>query len=182
MKIEKTFIDGLFIIQPDIFTDDRGYFYESFSAKRFVELGISETFVQDNFSRSVKNTIRGLHYQIGEYAQGKLCSVISGRVIDVAVDIRFGSPTFGKHVAVELSDENKLQFWMPPGFAHGFAVLSDYAVFHYKCTAYFSRNYERTILYNDPVLKINWRIKNPIVSEKDKEALSFDDIGKDFIY
>ncbi|MCX7875000.1 MAG: dTDP-4-dehydrorhamnose 3,5-epimerase [Melioribacteraceae bacterium] len=182
MKFEKTFIDGLIVIQPDVFPDERGYFFESFNKRKYESGGISFSFVQDNISKSKKGTVRGLHYQIGDYAQGKLCSVILGKVLDVAVDIRFGSPTFGKYFSIELSEENKFQLWIPPGFAHGFSVLSDEAIFSYKCTNFYNKESERAIIYNDIDLNIDWKIENPIVSEKDLKAISFQQINNDFIY
>jgi dTDP-4-dehydrorhamnose 3,5-epimerase len=180
MKIYNTKIDGVLIIQPDVFKDDRGYFFESYSLKIFEERRLDLTFIQDNISKSKKGTIRGLHYQIGKSAQGKLCQVISGAVLDVAVDIRFGSPTFGQYVSEILSEDNHNQIWIPPGFAHGFAVLSGEAIFHYKCTNYYNKNDERAILYNDPEVNINWQIETPIVSEKDMKAKRFNQIDKDF--
>lgn len=182
MKITKTEIDGLLVIQPDIFKDDRGFFFESFSKQRYEELGITDEFVQDNISMSNKGTVRGLHYQIGEKAQGKLCQVIQGEVLDVAVDIRFNSPTFGKHFAQILNSDLKTQLWIPKGFAHGFSVLSDEAIFSYKCTNYYSKPHERAILFNDPDLNIDWKVDNPIVSEKDLKALHFKSIQRDFLY
>lgn len=179
MIFEKTGIDGLLIITPDVFPDDRGYFYEIFNKNKYNELGGFE-FLQDNISSSQRNTLRGLHYQIGENAQGKLCSVIKGSVLDVAVDIRHSSPTFGKHIAIELSDDNKKQFWIPPGFAHGFSVLSEEAIFSYKCTAFYSKTDERCIIYNDTDLNIDWKIPSPILSEKDLLGVKFSEIGKDF--
>ncbi len=180
MKVEKTFISDLLVISPDVFGDSRGYFFESFSLKKYQGNELNFNFVQDNISKSMRGTIRGLHYQVGEKAQGKLCQVIKGNVLDAAVDIRFNSPTFGKYFSVELSEENHLQLWIPPGFAHGFSVLSDEAVFHYKCTEYYSKEHERAILYNDPDLNIDWQVDNPIVSEKDLSAKKFKEIGKDF--
>jgi dTDP-4-dehydrorhamnose 3,5-epimerase len=180
LKITKTEIDGLLVIQPDIFKDDRGFFFESFSKKRYEELGITDEFVQDNISMSNKGTVRGLHYQIGEKAQGKLCQVIEGEVLDVAVDIRFNSPTFGKHFAQILNSDLKTQLWIPKGFAHGFSVLSDEAIFSYKCTNYYSKPHERAILFNDPDLSIDWKVETPIVSEKDLKAVRFKNIQKDF--
>ncbi len=182
MEVKKTNIEGLLIIKPDVFGDDRGYFFELYHKQRYKEFGIDADFVQDNISKSVKGTIRGLHYQVGDKAQGKLCQVIKGKVLDVAVDIRFDSPTFGKHFAIELSEENKIQVWIPPGFAHGFSVLSDDAIFSYKCTEYYSKEDERAILYNDPELNIDWKVENPIVSEKDLTAKLFKEIERDFIY
>lgn len=182
MTVEKTFIEGLLIVKPDIFPDERGFFFESYNKQKYSSLGINSEFVQDNISKSKKGTIRGLHYQVGEFAQGKLCFVLVGKVLDVAVDIRFGSPTYGKYFSYELSQENKNQLWIPPGFAHGFSVLSDEVIFCYKCTALYSKAHERGILYNDPDLNIDWKIENPIVSQKDLSAKKFRDIEKDFIY
>lgn len=180
MKTNKTNIDGVLIIQPDVFKDDRGYFFESYSLKKFKDSNLDLSFVQDNISKSKKGTVRGLHYQVGKSAQGKLCQVISGTVLDVAVDIRFGSPTFGKYVSEILSGDNHYQIWIPPGFAHGFAVLSDEAIFHYKCTSYYNKTDERAILYNDPEININWQVEIPIVSVKDLKAKRFNQIEKDF--
>ncbi len=182
MEVIKTEIEGLLIIKPKVFGDERGYFFESYNEQSYKLAGIDFNFVQDNISKSKKGTIRGLHYQIGDKAQGKLCKVIYGKVLDVAVDIRFGSPTFGKYFSSELSEENHTQLWIPPGFAHGFSVLSDEAIFAYKCTAVYSKEHERAIIFNDHDLNINWKVDNPIVSEKDLKAPSFKDISKDFIY
>ena len=182
MQFEKTFIDGLIVVVPDVFKDERGYFFESFNKEKFIEGGIDQTFVQDNISKSTKGTVRGLHYQAAKYAQGKLCSVIVGKVLDVAVDIRFGSPTFGKYFSVELNEETKNQLWIPPGFAHGFSVLSDDAIFSYKCTSLYNKQSERAILFNDPDLNIDWEVEKPIVSAKDLQAKSFKKIEKDFLF
>lgn len=182
MEIHETRIKDVLIITPKVFKDDRGYFLESFRKKVFTGRNINLEFVQDNISKSRKNTIRGLHYQAGKFAQGKLCQVLFGRVLDVAVDIRFGSPTFGKYVATELSEDNHELIWIPPGFAHGFSVLSEEAIFHYKCTNYYSKEDERAILYNDSTLNIDWNVNTPLVSAKDLEAVQFKDIGKDFVY
>jgi dTDP-4-dehydrorhamnose 3,5-epimerase len=182
LKVTKSDISGLLIIQPNVFNDDRGYFFESYSKKLYEEFGIRNEFVQDNISKSTKGTVRGLHYQAGEKAQGKLCQVIEGEVLDVAVDIRFNSPTFGKHFSLILNSELKNQLWIPSGFAHGFSVLSDEAIFSYKCTNYYSKADERAILFNDPDLKIDWKVEQPVVSEKDLKAAKFKDIQKDFIY
>jgi dTDP-4-dehydrorhamnose 3,5-epimerase len=182
MEFCKTKIDGVLILKPKVFPDERGYFFESYSEKNFLEEGLFLDFVQDNISFSKKGTVRGLHYQVGEFAQGKLCQVLSGKVIDVAVDVRFNSPTFGEHVAVELSGENHNQIWIPPGFAHGFSVLSDTAIFHYKCTAFYSKQDERAILFNDPDLNIDWQVDALNISEKDLQGKSFKDIDKDFIF
>ncbi len=182
MEVIKTDIDGLLIVKPNVFKDARGYFFESFNESKYQTSGINFNFVQDNISKSKQGTVRGLHYQVGNNAQGKLCQVIYGRVLDVAVDIRFGSPTFGKYFSSELSEENHQQLWIPPGFAHGFSVLSDEAIFSYKCTKPYSKSYERAILFNDPQLNIDWKIQNPIVSEKDLTATPFNKINKDFIF
>jgi len=180
-KIE-TPIRDLIIIEPEIFDDPRGFFFESYSQKKYNEIGIKDIFVQDNLSQSSRSTVRGLHYQIGKCAQGKLCQVLQGSVLDVALDIRYGSPTFGEHFSVELSAENKKQLWLPPGFAHGFSVLSESALFLYKCTKFYSKVSERCILYNDSDLSINWGVINPIISDKDKMGCKFKEIQKDFIY
>lgn len=182
MEIEKINLPGLLIIKPTVFGDSRGYFFESYNQEKFNNIGLNFNFVQDNISKSIKSTIRGLHYQIGEKAQGKLCKVITGKVLDVAVDIRFGSPTFGKHYTAELSEENHLMLWIPPGFAHGFSVLSEEAIFSYKCTEFYSKQHERSIIYDDPELDINWKVNKPIISEKDQKAKLFADIKKDFIF
>ena len=182
MEVLKTELPGLLLIKPKVFGDERGYFFESYRKEIYHKAGIDFCFMQDNISKSKKNIIRGLHYQVGDKAQGKLCQVIFGKVLDVAVDIRFGSPTFGKYFASELSEENKTQLWIPPGFAHGFSVLSDEAIFSYKCTEPYSKEYERSILYSDEQLNIDWKVDNPIVSEKDLKAKLFKEIDKDFIY
>lgn len=182
MEIKDTTLDGVKLIIPDVFEDSRGFFFESYNKKKYEDAGLTNEFVQDNISKSKYGTLRGLHYQAGEFAQGKLCQVIVGKVLDVAVDIRFGSPTFGKYFSVELSAENHYQLWIPPGFAHGFSVLSDEALFMYKCTALYSKKDERAILYKDPALGIEWLVENPIVSEKDQKSILFKDIEKDFTY
>ncbi len=181
MKVSETELQGVLLIQPDVFGDERGFFLESFNLERYKDAGIEYNFVQDNLSKSKKGTIRGLHYQVGEMAQGKLCYVINGKVLDVAVDIRFGSPTFGKHITHILNSQNKNQIWIPPGFAHGFSVLSEEAIFVYKCTQVYSKEHERAILYNDPEISIDWQVKNPIVSEKDLNGKLFKEIEKDFV-
>jgi dTDP-4-dehydrorhamnose 3,5-epimerase len=182
LTVTKTEISGLLVVQPDVFNDSRGFFFESYSKKKYEESGIPNDFVQDNISKSRKGTVRGLHYQVGENAQGKLCQVIEGEVLDVAVDISFGSPTFGKHFSLIMNSENKNQLWIPPGFAHGFSVLSDEAIFSYKCSNYYSKANEKTIIYNDPELNIDWKVGHAIVSEKDLQAANFKEIRKDFIY
>jgi dTDP-4-dehydrorhamnose 3,5-epimerase len=182
MVFEKTFIDELIVVKPNIFRDNRGYFFESFKKEKYKEIGIDVEFIQDNISKSTYGTVRGLHYQVGQFAQDKLCQVIYGKVLDFAVDIRFGSPTFGKYFAIELSDENNYQFFIPKGFAHGFSVLSETAIFHYKVSNYYNKESERTINFNDETLNIDWKIENPIVSDKDLQAEKLNNINQDFIY
>nr|VFJ61376.1 MAG: dTDP-4-dehydrorhamnose 3,5-epimerase [Candidatus Kentron sp. FW] len=172
MDVISTAISDVLILEPKIFEDDRGFFFESFNARRFKECtGISVNFVQDNHSKSTKNVLRGLHYQIGN-PQGKLVRVAHGEVFDVAVDLRKNSETFGRWVGVRLSAENKRQVWIPVGFAHGFVVLSDSAEFLYKTTDYYSHPYERTILWNDPALNIDWPLTDaPVLSAKDEDGV-----------
>ena len=171
MNIIKTSIEGVVILEPRIFADDRGYFFESFSQKVFDELVRPIRFVQDNESKSKYGVLRGLHFQKGEHAQSKLVRVVKGQVWDVAVDIRRGSPTFGKYVSVELSEENKRQFFIPRGFAHGFAVLSQEAIFQYKCDHYYAPESEGAIAWNDPDIGIDWPVaaSDILLSEKDKK-------------
>ena len=165
MKILKTELEDVLIIEPDFFPDSRGFFFESYNKKKYEDAGMNFEFVQDNISKSNKGTVRGLHYQVGEFAQGKLCQVLTGSVMDVAVDIRSGSPTYGKHVAVELTGANHKQIWIPPGFAHGFSVLEDDTIFSYKCTAFYSKIDERAILYNDAELNIDWKLNIKILTQ-----------------
>lgn len=169
MKLIKTAIEGVVELEPRVFGDARGYFFESFSQRVFDELLGRVDFVQDNESRSSYGVIRGLHYQLPPYTQAKLVRVVKGRVLDVAVDLRKGSATFGKHVAVELSEENKKQLFIPGGFAHGYAVLSEEAIFQYKCDRYYAPGHEGGIRFDDPTLGIDWRIPEGkmILSEKD---------------
>jgi len=170
MTATETKIQGCFVLEPTIFGDKRGYFFESFNEVKFNSLINSKVaFVQDNESFSSKGVLRGLHYQLGEHAQAKLVRVIKGAVLDVAVDIRANSKTFGQHVAVELSEDNKKQLFVPRGFAHGFIVLSDTAIFSYKCDNYYNKESEGGIIYNDKDLNIDWKLKETefIVSEKD---------------
>lgn len=170
MEVIKTEIEGVVIIEPRIFKDDRGYFYESFSQREFEEKVFRTTFVQDNQSKSSYGVVRGLHFQKPPYSQSKLVRCIKGAVLDVAVDIRKGSPTFGKYVAVELTEDNHRQFFVPRGFAHGFAVLSDEAVFQYKCDNFYNKESEGAVAWDDPELAIDWRIpvEKVLLSEKDK--------------
>lgn len=171
MNIIETDIEEVLIIEPRIFEDARGYFFESFSQQIFEEKVCKTTFVQDNESKSTLGVLRGLHFQKPPFAQSKLVRVIKGKVLDVAVDIRKGSPTFGKHVAVELSEENHLQLFVPRGFAHGFVVLSENVIFQYKCDNYYAPQSEGAIAWDDPDLNIDWRISTDkiILSEKDKQ-------------
>lgn len=176
MKLIETNIPGLLVIEPDVFHDSRGCFFESFSVRKFEELtGLNVEFVQDNESHSVYGTVRGLHLQTGAHAQAKLVRVVSGRVLDVAVDLREGSPTFGRHFSVELSGENHLQMFIPKGFAHGFSVLSERAVFQYKCDEYYAPQSEAALLWNDQDLGIDWKLpaSDVIVSEKDSRNKTF---------
>jgi dTDP-4-dehydrorhamnose 3,5-epimerase len=171
MKFTKLSIEGLVVIEPSVFNDSRGLFFELFKLSAFKEHGINTDFKQDNVSVSKKDVIRGLHFQVAPYAQGKLVSVMRGAVLDVAVDIRKGSPTYGKHEIIELSAENKKLLWIPEGFAHGFSVLEEDTCFLYKCTNYYHKDSERGIRFDDPDLNINWGVKNPIVSDKDLQLL-----------
>ncbi|UKJ07393.1 dTDP-4-dehydrorhamnose 3,5-epimerase [Solitalea lacus] len=168
MKITTTPIEGLLIIEPRIFNDNRGYFYESYNKNSFIEAGITAEFVQDNQSKSQKGALRGLHFQAPPFAQGKLVRVIQGRVLDVAVDIRKDSSTFGQSFSIELSGENQLQFWIPEGFAHGFVTLEEDTIFSYKCTNFYNKQSEGGIIWNDPDLNINWGSSDILVSEKDQ--------------
>ena len=180
MEIVKTPIEGLLVIKPRIFTDDRGYFFESWSKQSFAEVGLGLDFLQDNQSLSSKGVLRGLHFQNPPYAQGKLVRVIKGAVLDVAVDIRKDSPTYGQHFSVELSEENKTVFWIPPGFAHGFVTLEDNTIFTYKCTGVYNKESEEALLWNDKDLDINWEVNDPLVSEKDLVAGNFKDFASKF--
>ena len=176
MKLTETYIPGLLVIEPDVFHDSRGCFFESFSERKFEELtGLKVDFVQDNESHSAYGTVRGLHFQTGDHAQAKLVRVVSGRVLDVAVDLREGSPTFGRHFSIELSGENHLQMFIPKGFAHGFSVLSETAVFQYKCDAYYAPQSEDALIWNDSDLAIDWKIpaEDALVSDKDRRNKTF---------
>lgn len=174
--IKKEFeIEGLVVLEPRRFHDDRGYFFESFNEQKYSELlGEEAVFVQDNVSCSKMNVLRGLHFQNPPFAQGKLVSVIKGKVLDVAVDLRKDSPTYGQHEIIELSAENGLQFYIPPGFAHGFVALEEDTLFSYKCTNYYSPSHEETLLWNDSKLGIDWKCVTPLVSAKDIVGKKFD--------
>lgn len=183
MKILRTDIDGVLIIEPRVFGDARGYFFESFNLHDFREqTGIDVNFVQDNESRSSYGVVRGLHFQLPPFAQAKLVRVVEGTVLDVAVDIRKGSPTYGHHVAVELSAENKRQFFLPKGFAHGFAVLSNTAIFQYKCDEYYHPEAEGAIAWDDKKLNIDWHLNfaDVLLSDKDRSHPSFSDFQSPF--
>ena len=167
MEVIKTPLEGLLVIEPKVFKDHRGYFYESYNAEAFKQAGIEAVFVQDNQSLSQKGILRGLHFQAPPHAQGKLVRVIKGAVLDVVVDIRKNSPTYGQHFSIELTEENFKMFWIPPGFAHGFVTLEDHTIFSYKCTDVYNKSAEGGLLWNDPELGINWGIEQPVLSEKD---------------
>lgn len=182
MRVELFEIPDLKLIHPAVFEDPRGYFFESYNFDRFSEAGIEDHFVQDNQSLSQTGVLRGLHFQVGEFAQSKLVRVIKGAVLDVAVDIRKGSPTYGKHLAVELNEKNKLMLYVPIGFAHGFLTLSDDTIFTYKCGSVYNKSSEMGIMWNDPELMIDWKVENPLLSEKDKVNLSFKEFNSPFTY
>lgn len=184
MEVIKTELEGVVIFEPRLFKDDRGYFFESFSQREFDEKVRPVKFVQDNESKSVYGVLRGLHFQKPPFAQSKLVRVIQGAVLDVAVDIRVGSPTYGKHVAVELTAENHRQLFIPRGFAHGFSVLTDEVVFQYKCDNFYAPQSEGAIAWNDPALGIDWRIPEAsvILSEKDKHHPLLKDLPETFYY
>tara|TARA_B110000977_G_scaffold57405_1_gene77919 strand:+ start:6713 stop:7255 length:543 start_codon:yes stop_codon:yes gene_type:complete len=173
MNIIKTPIENLLVLEPKVFEDERGYFFESFNKKKLEDIGIKESFVQDNQSLSNKNVLRGLHFQAPPFAQGKLVRVIKGSVLDIAVDIRKESATYGKYFSIILSEQNKKMFWIPPGFAHGFLTLEDQTIFSYKCSGDYNPSSEGSLLWNDPQLNIEWNIDEPIVSAKDQEAQAF---------
>lgn len=184
MEVKKTAFDGLVIIVPRIFEDNRGYFYESYNQQTYKNAGIPYDFVQDNQSESVKGVIRGLHYQLAPFAQTKLVRAITGTIYDVVVDLRKGSSTFGKWIGIELSDVNKLQLLVPQGFAHGFSVLSEKAVVLYKTDNLYNKGAERGIVYNDPTLNIDWKVESGerLVSERDTLLSGFGDAEYNFIF
>jgi dTDP-4-dehydrorhamnose 3,5-epimerase len=181
MNVIRCELEGLLVLEPKVFGDARGYFMETWNAQRYSEAGILGPFVQDNISVSRRGILRGLHFQ-NPNPQGKLVSVLQGEVFDVAVDIRRGSPTFGRWHATNLSAENKRQFFIPPGFAHGFLVLSDWAMFHYKCTGFYSPKDELAILWNDPDIGIAWPLPEPSLSEKDTRGLRLRDVPSDRLF
>lgn len=182
MHIEQTILEGCFIIHDSFFGDSRGYFFESFNRKTFfAQTGMDIEFVQDNQSKSQRGVLRGLHYQKGDAVQAKLVRVIKGAVLDVAVDLRKSSPTFGKHMAIELTEDNHTQLFVPRGFAHGFVVLSEEAVFFYKCDNYYAPQTEGGIIYNDPTLDIDWKMAEGeiLLSDKDKQLPNFNEAVND---
>lgn len=181
MKIIETKIPDLVIIKPTVFQDERGYFFESYNKEKFLSKGIDQNFVQDNESKSMKGVLRGLHFQKPPYSQGKLVRVMKGSVLDVAVDLRKKSPTYGRWESIQLTDENKFMYWVPPGFAHGFVTLEDHTVFFYKCTNVYNKESEGSIRWNDPTLNINWGdLVDPVLSGKDKIAPLFNDFDSPF--
>lgn len=180
MIAEKTGIEGLLLIKPEVHEDERGYFFENYSLKKFQEVGIQDNFVQENQSLSQQNVLRGLHFQAPPFAQSKLVRVITGSVLDVVLDIRLKSPTYGKHFSVILNQENKFMLYIPAGFAHGFLTLKDNTVFSYKCGEYYNKLSEGTILWNDNDLNINWGIDQPVLSAKDKSGIQFNNFVSPF--
>jgi dTDP-4-dehydrorhamnose 3,5-epimerase len=178
MKRIDTALPGVCLIEPSVWRDARGFFFESYQEMKFAELGIHDRFVQDNHARSTEGAVRGLHYQITR-PQAKLCRVVAGVVLDVVVDVRRGSPTFGRHLAAVLSAENTRMVYVPPGFAHGYAVLTESAEFLYKCSDFYFPEYERGVLWNDPALAIDWRVTTPILSAKDRTHLPLAEISAD---
>ena len=180
MECITTPIEGLLLIKPKVFNDDRGYFYESWNKEAFEKIGVNADFVQDNQSLSKKGVLRGMHFQNPPFAQGKLVRVIQGSVLDVAIDIRKNSPTYGKHFAVELSEENRLMFWIPAGFAHGFLTLIDDTIFAYKCTGVYNKGSEGSLHWDDKDLNIDWGINQSIMSDKDQVASNFNNFKSQF--
>lgn len=182
MKIIQTELPGLLIIEPDVFRDERGYFCETYNQEKLSQLGFNQNFVQDNESMSSKGVLRGIHFQKPPFAQAKLVRVIKGSVIDFAVDLRKGSPTFGKYKSVKLDAEKKNMLYLPEGFGHGFLSLEDNTVFSYKCSNFYNKESESGILWSDEDLAIDWQIENPILSDKDKILTSFKDFDSPFIF
>ncbi|MCF6342458.1 MAG: dTDP-4-dehydrorhamnose 3,5-epimerase [Bacteroidales bacterium] len=180
MEVIETRISDLYIIKPKVFDDHRGYFFESYNKEDFFQNGINVEFVQDNESLSGKGVLRGLHFQSPPFSQGKLVRVMQGAVLDVAVDLRKNSPTYGQWDSVVLSSENKWMYWIPPGFAHGFVTREDHTVFFYKCTNVYNKAAEGAIAWNDPDLNIDWKTENPILAEKDKNAPLFKNFNSPF--
>ena len=180
MKVQQTGFEGLYKIQPSVFEDKRGFFFESWNQKKFRDQGLDSDFVQDNQSMSAANVLRGLHFQVPPWEQGKLVQVIQGSALDVVVDLRKDQPTFGKNYKIVLTAKEKNMLWIPPGFAHGFLTLEDNTLFFYKCTQLYNKESERAIAWNDPLLNIDWGKENPIVSDKDNAAMNFRDFNSPF--
>jgi len=180
MEIIETKLEGLLIIKPRVFEDNRGYFFESYNRQKMQALNFNEQFVQDNLSKSQKGVLRGMHFQRPPHAQGKLIQVIKGSVLDVVVDIRKESETYGQHMSIEINDRDKHQVYVPEGFAHGFLTLEDDTIFSYKCTKNYHQDSEGALMWNDPDLNIDWPIEKPIVSEKDREADDFKNFESPF--
>ena len=180
MLVNESSLPGVLIIEPKVFGDSRGFFFEAWQAERYCEQGVVGTFVQDNISRSSRGVLRGLHYQWPR-PQGKLVFVLEGEVLDVAVDVRLGSPSFGQATSVVISGDNKRQVWIPPGFAHGFAVKSETALFVYKCTDLYFPEYERGVAWNDPALAIDWSVTRPLLSAKDARLTSLADVPRELL-
>ncbi len=182
MQITETKIPGLLVIKPQVFKDERGYFFESYNKQKYIDAGISTEFIQDNESKSQKGVLRGLHFQNPPYSQGKLVRVVKGAVLDVAVDLRVGSPTYGQWDSVVLSEDNKLLYWLPEGMAHGFLTLENDTIFSYKCTNLYNKNAEGSIRWDDPDLNIAWGTLKPILSEKDKTTPFLKELDNQFVY
>jgi len=180
MEVKELDIQGLLVLKPKVFKDERGYFFESYNLNLYREIGIMFDFVQDNQSLSDRDVLRGLHFQAPPFSQGKLVRVVRGAVLDVVVDIRKDSKTYGKYESIILSEQNFLQLWIPKGFAHGFLTLENNTLFEYKCTEFYNKQSERTILWNDKDLNIKWNVKNPIISDKDKKAELFENFISPF--
>ncbi|MFW5758661.1 MAG: dTDP-4-dehydrorhamnose 3,5-epimerase [Bacteroidota bacterium] len=180
MKVKETAFKGLFIVEPSVFEDKRGYFFESYNKDLFKEHGLSGDFVQDNQSMSGAYVLRGLHFQLPPWQQGKLVRVMAGSVLDVVVDLRKQEPTFGQNFPIQLDAKQKKMLWIPPGFAHGFLTLEENTVFFYKCTQFYNKQSEDAILWNDPDLNIDWGVKDPLVSDKDRVAPLFKDFNSPF--
>jgi len=180
MQIQKLNIEGLLVVRPHVFNDERGYFFESYHRDKMKDQGLDMQFVQDNLSQSTKHVLRGLHFQRPPFAQAKLVQVIKGAVMDVVVDIRKGSPTYGQHFSIELNENNKLSFFIPEGFAHGFVTLEDETIFSYKCSKFYQPDSEGAIRWNDQNLNIDWKIENPIISDKDRKAPFFNQLNSPF--
>ena len=182
MERIRTEIDDVILFKPSVFGDDRGFFKETYRESWFTDISREVTFVQDNMSKSVMGVLRGLHYQTGEYAQDKLVACVKGSILDVAVDLRQDSPTFGKYVMKELSDQNHFQLFVPKGFAHGFICMAEETIISYKCSNYYNKESESGVIWNDPDIGIDWPIKEPLLSEKDKQNKRFADLKKEELF